>query len=68
MGDRGDASSTNSEHLSVTVKAANQNLADLTVECLPDWSGKDLKKHLWEHHDLHPVSPAMSILHSVVLQ
>ena len=36
--------------------AAPQSVADMTLDCLPDWTVQQLKKLISERHELHPVS------------
>ncbi|KAA0186952.1 hypothetical protein HAZT_HAZT006236 [Hyalella azteca] len=42
--------------LCIVVKAASQSVPDMVVDCLPDWTVKDLKHFLSEEHSLKPVS------------
>ena len=46
----------NGDEMFVIVKAASQCMPDITVACQPLWTVKELKKYLFKHHPLHPVS------------
>jgi len=50
--------------VTLVVKAPNQKIGDLTVECALDWTVKQLKQHLSSVYPSKPVSVFMSIVSS----
>ncbi|XP_018020697.1 homocysteine-responsive endoplasmic reticulum-resident ubiquitin-like domain member 2 protein [Hyalella azteca] len=50
--------------LCIVVKAASQSVPDMVVDCLPDWTVKDLKHFLSEEHSLKPAVKEQRLIYS----